>query len=81
MNVVVAVVLVAGLAILVRVMAGRSGFSHNQRIVLSAIALGLFIWEFGFRHDEVQPEGLALAGLAIVIMGASLFYLRRNMKQ
>jgi len=78
MNVGLAVVLVAGVAVLARAMARRTGFSLNQRIVLSGIALALMAWEFGFRNGEVSTAGLVLVAVAVVVLGSSVVFLRRH---
>lgn len=78
MNLTVAVVLVAGFALLARIMARRIGFSHNQRIVLSTIAVGLLVWEFIVKPDGIQPAGIGMLALAVVVLGSSLLFLRRN---
>jgi membrane-bound metal-dependent hydrolase YbcI (DUF457 family) len=81
MNVVVAVVLVAGVAVLARFMAGKRGFSHNQRIVLSAIAVGLVLWKLFSDENGFQPASLALVAVLVVVLASSLWYLRRQGKQ
>lgn len=78
MNLSVAVVLVAGFAVLARVMARKKRFSHNQRLVLSIIAVALVGWEYVFRSDGINMQGALLVGLVILVLGASLLFLRRN---
>lgn len=78
MNTVVAVVLVAGVAILARIMARRKGFSHNQRIVLSAVAVGLLLWDLFASENGIEPAKIVLVVLAVLILGTSLLFLRRQ---
>lgn len=75
---VVAVVLVAGIAIIASILARRRGFSHNQRIVLSAIAVGLLLWDMLSGKSAPEPGMLALVGLAVFLLVSSLFFMRRQ---
>ena len=74
-------VLVAGLAILARIFAGRKGFSHNQRIILSALAVGLLFWQLKSSGNGIAPDALALLGVAIAVLAASIIFLRRRSDQ
>lgn len=78
MNLNTAVVLVAGVAVLARIMARKKRFSHNQRLVLSIIAVCLIGWDFIFRPDGINMQGVVLTGLVVAVLGASLFFLRRS---
>jgi hypothetical protein len=80
MNAVVAVVLVVGLAVLARFMAGKKGFSLNQRIVLSAIAVGLLLWN-QFSDGNLGASGLLLLAAVVVVLSVSMLYLRGQGKQ
>lgn len=78
MNTVVVVVLVAGVAILARVLASRKGFSHNQRIVLSAVAVGLLLWDLFSSPSGVESGKLAMVVLVVLLLGSSLLFMRRR---
>ena len=78
MNLLVAVVLVAGVAFLARFAAGKRGYSHNQRIVLSAIAVGLLVWEFGYGRGNISASGMVLVFGAAVLLIVSVAYLQKQ---
>jgi hypothetical protein len=75
MSLVLVVVLVVGLAFLASLFARKQGYSHNQRIVLSAIAVGLLI-------SSMLP-GVSAGKAIVVVTGiltlvASVIYLRKS---
>lgn len=79
MNEVFVVVLLVGLAILASIKARRKGFSFNQRVVLSGIAVCLLIWnlfsedgEWSFRSGY----GVMLV-VGIVMLVSAVLYFRK----
>ncbi len=67
------VVLVAGLAVVASLYFRRRGYSPNQRIILSAIAVALLAWNFRSQIANNPAQGL-LVGIAalVLIFGAWL---------
>lgn len=72
------VVLIAGVALLASYFARRGGYSNNQRIVLSGIALGLMLWMF-LRDGE--PGKAILAVIGICILGSAAWYVLKTGKK
>ena len=70
----VVVVLVVGVAILASLFARKRGFTNNQRIVLSGVAIGLLI----FTYSDGQPGRIVLVVAAIIILAAAVGYLRKS---
>ena len=70
----VVVVLVVGVAILASLFARKRGFTNNQRIVLSGVAIGLLI----FTYSDGQPGKIVLVVAAIIILAAAVGYLRKS---
>ena len=78
---VVAVVLVAGLVVLASFLLRKRGYSHNQRVVLSGVAIALLIWSLVPRDLETlkaEPGKAVMAGLGVVVLIAAVRYLGRQ---
>jgi len=71
------VVLVVGLVILSSFIARRRGYSHNQRIVLSAIAIGLLLWNF-YSRGSIDSAVLAVAGIVVLVSG--VLFIRKSQR-
>lgn len=77
MNEVVAVVLVAGLAIVASLYFRRRGYSHNQRIVLSGVAAALLLWSSRGQLAG-NPGSWMFLGIAVAILVIGAFYVQRR---
>ena len=71
------VVLVVGLVFLSSFIARRRGYSHNQRVVLSAIAIGLLLWNL-YSRGGVDNIVLAVAGIVVLVSG--VLFLRTSQR-
>jgi len=71
------VVLVVGLVILSSYIARRQGYSHNQRVVLSAIAIGLLLWNL-YSRGSVDSVVLAVAGIVVLVFG--VLFIRKSQR-
>ena len=80
MSVTAVVVLVVGIVVLASLVARKRGYSHNQRIVLSGIAIGLLIWSLfpGAKVESIEPGKVVLVVLGIVVLVTGLRYLGRQ---
>lgn len=65
------VVLVAGVAVLASAFARKQGYSNNQRIVLSGIALGLLA--MSLLRDATPGRIVAMLVAAVVVVSALLY--------
>jgi len=68
-------VLVVGIAILGSVFARKRGYSNNQRIVLSGVAIGLLVLSL---VRNTTPGNTVLLVVGILTLVASVLYLRRE---
>ena len=78
---VVAVVLIAGLVVLASSFARKRSFSHNQRVVLSGVAVGMLILAFAPRDLDglvQEPGKILVMVLGIVVLVAAVRYLGRH---
>ncbi len=78
---VVAVVLVAGMVVLASLFARKRGYSHNQRVVLSGVAILLLILGLAPRDTAgilAEPGKVVLICLGAAVLIAAVVYLARQ---